>query len=185
MKTYAALLHYPVYDKNRKVIATAVTNVDVHDLSRLCATYGMSGLFLVTPVELQRELLRGIIAHWTTGAGAKYNPRRKEAMRHARVADTLAEVMDEVRRETGVQPVTIGTTARSDKRPVTFERMKRILREQEGAAILLFGTGWGLEDSFLSACDFLLEPLVGRGEYNHLSVRSAAAIIIDRLLGGD
>jgi len=31
--------------------------------------------------------------------------------------------------------------------------------------------------------DMLLEPIEGYTDYNHLSVRSAAAIILDRLLG--
>ncbi|MGW8301987.1 MAG: RNA methyltransferase [Desulfobacterales bacterium] len=29
----------------------------------------------------------------------------------------------------------------------------------------------------------MLEPIAGKTDYNHLSVRSAAAIIFDRLLG--
>ncbi|MBR0179914.1 MAG: RNA methyltransferase, partial [Firmicutes bacterium] len=33
--------------------------------------------------------------------------------------------------------------------------------------------------------DFRLPPIYGREGYNHLSVRSAASIIIDRLLGRD
>lgn len=31
--------------------------------------------------------------------------------------------------------------------------------------------------------DYILEPIHGTGEYNHLSVRSAVAIILDRLAG--
>jgi hypothetical protein len=31
--------------------------------------------------------------------------------------------------------------------------------------------------------DYILEPVYGPGEYNHLSVRSAVAIILDRLAG--
>ena len=38
------------------------------------------------------------------------------------------------------------------------------------------------EDVFARA-DMVLEPIVGAGKYNHLSVRGAAAIILDRLLG--
>jgi hypothetical protein len=51
--------------------------------------------------------------------------------------------------------------------------------------LLLFGTGWGLTNEMLAECDFVLEPIAGLGKnsYNHLSVRSAAAIILDRLLG--
>jgi hypothetical protein len=45
------------------------------------------------------------------------------------------------------------------------------------------GTGWGLTEECFSAADFILEPIAGNGSYNHLSVRSAAAIMLDRLLG--
>lgn len=31
--------------------------------------------------------------------------------------------------------------------------------------------------------DYIVEPIYGAGTYNHLCVRSAVAIILDRLLG--
>jgi hypothetical protein len=36
----------------------------------------------------------------------------------------------------------------------------------------------------MAHADYILDPLAGAGTYNHLSVRSAVAIILDRLLGG-
>jgi hypothetical protein len=45
-------------------------------------------------------------------------------------------------------------------------------------------TGYGLADTVLEQADALLEPIRGRDGYNHLSVRSAAAILFDRLLAG-
>jgi len=183
MDLYVALLHYPVYDKNRKVIATAVTNVDVHDLARLAATFAARGFFLVTPVQQQRELVAEMVTHWTHGVGARYNPRRKQALELAAVVADLEEVTDRVRRETGTEPVIVGTGANVAQRLVSFARMRQLLEEREGAAILVFGTGWGLERSFLDAFDYVLEPVRGAAGYNHLSVRSAAAIILDRLRG--
>jgi len=183
MDLYVALLHYPVYDKNFRVVATAVTNVDVHDISRLSATFGVAGFYLVTPVEQQQELVREMIAHWTRGVGAEYNPRRKKALELARVVGDLDDVVTAVLEESGHEPVIIGTGANIDERAVSFEGMKELLKEREGAAILVFGTGWGLEKSFLQAFDFNLAPVLGRGDYNHLSVRSAAAIILGRLMG--
>jgi hypothetical protein len=47
--------------------------------------------------------------------------------------------------------------------------------------LLVLGTGYGLADEMLERCDLLLEPIQGDDEYNHLSVRAAAAIILDRL----
>jgi len=35
----------------------------------------------------------------------------------------------------------------------------------------------------MARCDYILEPVSGASDYNHLSVRSAVSIIMDRLLG--
>ena len=32
---YLGLVHYPIYNKNMQVIATAVTNFDIHDICLL------------------------------------------------------------------------------------------------------------------------------------------------------
>ena len=183
MDLYIALLHYPVYDKNHRQIATAVTNVDVHDIARLSATFGVKGFYLVTPVEQQRELIGEMVGHWIHGVGAEYNPRRKEALELARVVADLDEVVSRVMKLSGCEPVTVGTGANVKDRMVSFDRLSELLQERDGAAILVFGTGWGLEKSFFDSLDYVLEPVRGAGEYNHLSVRSAAAIIVDRLVG--
>ena len=49
--------------------------------------------------------------------------------------------------------------------------------------ILIFGTAWGLDKTVLNQADYVLDPVSGRMGYNHLSVRAAAAIILDRLAG--
>ena len=55
-QTYLALVHYPVYDRHRRVVATAITNLDIHDIARSSRTYQLAGYFLVHPVTAQREL---------------------------------------------------------------------------------------------------------------------------------
>jgi hypothetical protein len=47
--------------------------------------------------------------------------------------------------------------------------------------LVLFGTGWGLAEEIMERADYTLKPVSGYTDYNHLSVRSAAAIIMDRL----
>src|SRR4029079_5707170 len=42
---YVALLHHPVYDKNHAIVTTAVTNMDIHDISRSGRTYGIAGFY--------------------------------------------------------------------------------------------------------------------------------------------
>lgn len=54
---------------------------------------------------------------------------------------------------------------------------------QEHPLLLVFGTGWGLAPELFERGWPVLAPVRGIGEYNHLPVRAAAAIILDRLLG--
>ncbi|HQK80165.1 MAG TPA: RNA methyltransferase [Syntrophales bacterium] len=50
--------------------------------------------------------------------------------------------------------------------------------------MLVFGTGWGLADSIVARADCSLPPVRGGSDgYNHLSVRSAVAVVLDRLFG--
>jgi hypothetical protein len=49
--------------------------------------------------------------------------------------------------------------------------------------MLLFGTGFGMAPSMLERTDLALAPVLGPEDYNHLSVRAAAGIILDRLRG--
>lgn len=58
-----------------------------------------------------------------------------------------------------------------------------LLESEEGPFLLLFGTGWGLAPQVFDEVDAVLEPISGVNGYNHLSVRSAASILLDRLLG--
>ena len=77
---YVVLLHHPVYDKHGQIVATAVTNMDVHDLARIAKTYGIAGVFIATPVRALRLLAEKILEHWRTGFGAEYNETRREAL---------------------------------------------------------------------------------------------------------
>lgn len=45
-----------------------------------------------------------------------------------------------------------------------------------------FGTGWGLTNEVMDMSTYILEPIRAKCKYNHLSVRAAVAIILDRLL---
>jgi hypothetical protein len=57
-----------------------------------------------------------------------------------------------------------------------------MLRKESKPFLILFGTGWGLTEAVLAQSDYILESIEGRSDYNHLPVRSAAAVILDRLL---
>lgn len=180
---YVALLHHPVYDKNGAVVTTAVTNMDVHDLARLARTYDVRAVYVATPVPTLRRLVERIIRHWETGPGAAYNETRKEALALARLANDLDAAIADIERETGVIPRLVATSARDGRGRLSFAELRRQLAEDTRPALLVFGTGWGLTEDVLGRVDDILEPVRGRGEYNHLSVRSAAAVILDRLRG--
>jgi tRNA (guanine37-N1)-methyltransferase len=182
-RLYIALLHHPVYDKNGAVVTTAVTNMDIHDIARAAKTYGLKRFYVVTPVKALQKLSLKIIAHWEEGYGAAYNPTRKEALALARVSDTLDDAILDVERDAGGKPQIIATSARPGGRRTSFARLRNMLRVDPAPFLLLLGTGWGLTDEVLAQSDHILEPIEGGTDYNHLSVRSAAAVILDRLLG--
>ena len=180
---YLALLHHPVYDKNGAVVTTAVTNMDVHDLGRLARTFGARAFYVATPVPTLRRLVERIMRHWDTGPGATYNHTRKEALALARLAPDLDAVIADVERETGVLPRLVATTAREGGRRLSFAELRRRLHDDARPDLLVLGTGWGLTEDVLGRADDVLEPIRGSAGWNHLSVRSAAAIILDRLCG--
>jgi len=178
-----ALIHHPVYDRNRRVVATAITNLDLHDLARLARTFGLFRFFVVTPVEEQQLLAERIRAHWQDGWGGSYNPDRREALELLRVVPGIEAVLVDLEagRKDPLRLVVTGAKERPDAISHAFLRSR--IQAGEDDFLLLFGTGWGLADEVFDRADYILEPVKGAGEYNHLSVRGAAAIILDRLLG--
>lgn len=179
-----ALVHHPVRDRAGKVVTTAVTNLDIHDIARAGRTYGVGRYFVVSPIAAQRELVERIVAHWKTGASAERIPERGQALSLVRVVESLAAARARIEGEGGAVPFVVATAARSFGRPVlAFEDARRRIEAGEGRPwLLLFGTGFGLADEVLAGADALLPPLCGPTPYNHLSVRAAAAVVLDRLL---
>ena len=179
---YVGLVHHPVYDKRKEVVASAVTNFDIHDIARCTRTYGLGGFYVITPLESQVRLTERIIRHWVEGAGASYNPTRKESLSLVWVTRSIDETEQELTRLWGKRVRRIATAASPHPRNVGFESLRKSLEDRETPFLLLFGTGWGLTDEVKDGSDFVLTPIEGKG-YNHLSVRSAVAIILDRLIG--
>lgn len=177
-----ALVHYPVTNKNGDVVASAVTSLDLHDLSRAAMTYGVHRFFVVTPLEDQHQLVARIVRHWVQGNGARYNPKRKEAFGLMRVAESLEAVIQAIAAEQSEPPRTVVTCARRQGESVSFRHLRRQLADGR-PTLLMFGTGWGLAPEVFTAADVVLEPICGPVAYNHLSVRAAAAIVLDRLVG--
>jgi hypothetical protein len=183
MSLSVALVHHPVYDKHHKVVATALTNLDLHDIARSSRTYGIETFFIVHPVAAQRALAERIASHWTGQEGAEKNDFRRQAIDLVRVVPDLDAAKSVLAERQGWPPLVVATAARSDGggKIVTFSELRGISRTR--STLLVLGTGWGLTDELLAGCDLRLPPIRGTGEYNHLSVRSACAIMLDRLYG--
>lgn len=171
-------------DKNGETIASAVTNLDLHDIARVCRTYGVKAYYVITPLKDQMVLVNRILDHWATGMGGTYNPTRRHALELVRVKTTFDEMISEIAEAEGHVPKTVVTTARQQTKRLSYHRLREMLVDPT-PLVLAFGTAWGFSDAFMAGADYILDPLVGAGTYNHLSVRSAVSIILDRLLGCD
>lgn len=177
-----ALLHFPVINKSGETIGSAVTNLDIHDIARAAKTFGVGDYYIVTPYADQQELVKEIVDHWQTGHGAEYNPARKSALALVDIKDSLEEVTRQVADRRGQKPLLITTSARLGEKCITFMDARRRLETGE-PMLLLFGTAHGLTPEVMNKADYTLPPIEGNTGYNHLSVRSAVSIILDRLLG--
>ena len=169
-------------DKNGDTIASAITNLDLHDISRAPKTYGVKSFYIVTPIVDQQELVKRIIAHWVTGFGAQYNPKRQQALNLIKLQASLDDTISDICGIEGVTPKTIVTSARHSRGNINYRQCRKMIKNGK-PYLLNFGTAWGLADEIISSADYFLDPITGQTLYKHLSVRSAASIILDRLLG--
>lgn len=186
---YLTLLHHPMRNRHGELVTTAVTNMDIHDLARTARTYGIEKYFIVTPIHDQQVLVNRILSHWLSPASRLKHADRAEALERVRVVSTFEDVEAEIAREhSGRKPVVL----MPDATPIVGARTYASLAEEialnelksDGDPyVVVLGTGWGIAPEFYSRVRWFLEPVLGSGDYNHLSVRAACAIICDRLFG--
>jgi hypothetical protein len=174
-----ALVHHPVLDRRGDVVTSAVTNLDIHDLARLATTYNLSRYYLITPAAEQQLLASRIIDHWKKGAGASYNPDRCHALDCLQVVDSFDDALADWRSLVGSEGLAMLTGA-NHKEGVDYPQAQTLAAEKP--LMLVFGTGHGLSPELYEPDRPCLAP-VRAGQYNHLSVRTAAAIMLDRLVG--
>ena len=137
--------------------------------------------FVVTPLKDQQNLAHEVLAHWTQGVGGELNPFRKQALELIRVVSSFKEAVAAVEKETGKAVVTVATSAAEGGNTVSAAGFAQTMGKEK-AHLIAFGTAWGLSEDFITDCDLLLEPIKGVNGYNHLSVRSAVSIILDRTI---
>ena len=183
-RTHVALVHHPVVDRAGTVITTALTNLDVHDIARSAMTYGLAGYHIVTPVTSQRDKAEHIARMWMQDEQGEH---RAQALQLVRVADSVASVIRELSEHYGRPPVVVASSARemsfasAERR--TSEALITETTTDPSPVLLLLGTGWGLADALIPSVSRVLAPIEGDSDWNHLSVRSAAAVLFDRLFG--
>ncbi len=182
---YLALLHYPVYNKKKETIATSLTNLDLHDIARLAKTYALAGYFVVQPMAEQREMVQELLTYWHCPPAKRYNPYRSEALDLITLTESLEMAIQTIQAKEGQIPRLIATGAGISQGITHPKALRQTMESQGGPYLLLLGTGYGLVQELISACDYRLQPIFGKEGYNHLSVRSAAAILLDRLLSRD
>ncbi|MEA1967971.1 MAG: RNA methyltransferase [Thermodesulfobacteriota bacterium] len=177
---YLALIHHPVCNKKGEIITSALTTIDMHDIARAAVTFGAGGFYIVTPLEDQKKLAGEVIAHWVSGVGGDLNPFRKQALEMIRVVNSFEEVKQDIAKEHGGPVISVATSAAQYKGSVTPGQLAEKIGENL-SHVMAFGTAWGLSEDFVNECDLILEPINGWNGYNHLSVRSAVSIILDRI----
>lgn len=179
---YLALLHYPVYNKRYDIITTTITSLDLHDIARASLTYGVRRYYVINPLQSQQEMVERMVKYWVSEFGSQYNPTRKEAFSVIKGLPHLSSAVKEIGEQEGAPPLQVVTDARSRAWSISYPALRKRIKEEKRPFLLLFGTGWGLSEQVLQQGDYFLEPIQGVAHYNHLSVRSAVAIILDRLL---
>lgn len=182
-KVYIGLVHYPIYNKHNEIVTTALTNFDMHDIARTARTYSIERYFIIHPLEAQTALAADVISYWQDGYGGQHHPDRKEAFRILRLVKDIQDAAEEITRREGQKPFIVTTDARTYPNTVSYRNLRQRMEADERPYFVLFGTGWGIAHEVMRQFDYILEPIYGPGDYNHLPVRAAVAIILDRLLG--
>lgn len=178
---YLGLVHHPIRNKNGEEVTTSVTNLDIHDIARSCETYGIKTYFIVTPLEAQHGLVNRILGHWKEDKSSVYNPDRQQALGRVELSVSIEDSLKKIEEVEGKKPLLAITGANFTEYQGDTDELKKIASVDSRPVFLLFGTGWGLHDKVHEIADFKLSPLRSNTEYNHLSVRSAVAIYLDRL----
>ncbi|MEM1031620.1 MAG: RNA methyltransferase [Myxococcota bacterium] len=178
-----ALIHHPVVNREGAVFTTTLTGLDMHDMARSARTFGAEALHIVHPYAAQREMAERIRRHWVDGPGGRRIPDRATALRGVTFdADVAA-----MRARYPHGEIELWTTAAQPhgEALTSYPDARARLAGEGPPVVVCFGTGWGLDPQFIATADVRLLPIEGVGDdYNHLSVRAACAITLDRLLAG-
>jgi hypothetical protein len=180
---FLALIHHPVLDRNGRIVTSAITSLDIHDIARSAHTYGVTRAYIVHPIPEQREFAATVIDHWRFDFGRSFDGRRREALETIKIVDALDDAIADASAVAATRPLIVHTSARTSGGMTTADLRIKIETPDAPPMMILFGTGFGLAPSVRERADIVLNAILGPGDYNHLSVRAAVSIILDRLRG--
>lgn len=183
---YTALMHTGIVLPDGSEGTSSVTSIDIHDIARSSKTFGIKNYFVVTPLEDQQKIVHTLLDFWQEGYGVTYRESRHQCMKSVVCLKNLDEVIAQIEKQEGLKPLIIATSAKevATKENITYYNQEQVWKRGR-PVLLIFGTGNGLGESIIERCDYILLPIQGFSSFNHLSVRSAAAIILDRWLGNN
>lgn len=182
--------HYAVLMHDQVVVGpecaegtTSITSIDIHDIARSTRTFGVEQFFLVSPLEDQQKIAQKLLDFWHGDVGIEYNASRHDALKDVRVVGSLDTVLETIQAKTGQRPLLVVTSAREWPQKSISYYDQEIVWKSGRPVLFVFGTGRGLCDRLMNQADFVLFPIEGFADFNHLSVRSAVATILDRWMG--
>lgn len=183
---YVVLMHDQVLLEEGREGTSSVTSIDIHDIARSSSTYGIKKYFIVTPLEDQQRIVNKLLSFWEGPVGIDYNPARHEAVGRVCLVASLDEAIEKIKQLEASEPILISTAAKRytnlQSKLITYFDQSKVWAEKR-PVLFIFGTARGLSQTVLSRTDYLLMPIEGFTNFNHLSVRSAVAVILDRWLG--
>lgn len=179
---FLVLIHHPCLDRRGRIVTTAITSLDIHDIARSARTFGVRAVYVAHPVREQRDFAIRVRDHWFEQPDRLFDSRRREALELIHVVDDLDLAIAEIERIVGRRPILVYTSAQA-RDGVSCEQLRERMASGDSPILLMFGTGFGLAPAVRERADLVLNAIEGAGDYNHLSVRAAAAIILYRLRG--
>ena len=180
---FLALLHHPVLDRNGRIVTSAITSLDIHDIARSAHTYDVKRAYIVHPIPEQREFAATVIDHWRFDFGRSFDGRRREALEILKIVVSLDDAIADAARVAGMRPLIVHTSARTSGGMPIADLRRQMESVDAPPIMILFGTGFGMAPAVRERADIVLNAILGPGDYNHLSVRAAVSIILDRLRG--
>src|SRR5208283_2306685 len=153
---FLALIHHPVLDRNGRIVTSAITSLDIHDIARSAHTYGVTRAYIVHPIPEQREFAATVIDHWRFDFGRSFDGRRREALETIKIVATLDDAIADASTVSGSRPLIVHTSARTSGGMMTSELRRKLEASDALPAMILFGTGFGMAPSVLDRADIVL-----------------------------